>query len=125
MRRIARLFFLRESWMRGWIAVTISGMVATTQAAVVRVCSHQGQEAESRALREIAAAFNDAHRSHGWSVAVTFFPDFQYTEKLAVAAAARDLPEAFDLDGPLVARFAQAGLLADIGDVYSRDELAD
>jgi ABC-type glycerol-3-phosphate transport system substrate-binding protein len=96
-----------------------------TAAEVIRVWSHQGQEAENRALREIAAAFNEGNRGRGWSVELTFFPDFQYTEKLAVAAAARDLPDAFDLDGPLVARFVEAGLLADLSEVYPREELAD
>ncbi|WP_245844391.1 ABC transporter substrate-binding protein [Nibricoccus aquaticus] len=94
-------------------------------AETIRVWSHQGQEAESRALRKIAAVFNEVNRGRGWSVELTFFPDFQYTEKLAVAAAAGDLPDAFDLDGPLVARFVEAGLLADVSEVYPREELAD
>ncbi|HZP58675.1 MAG TPA: extracellular solute-binding protein, partial [Opitutaceae bacterium] len=50
---------------------------------------------------------------------------FQYTEKLAVAAAAHDLPDVFDLDGPLVTRFADAGLIAPIGEWFTADELAD
>lgn len=92
---------------------------------VVRVWSHQGQEAENRAVRAIADAFNEAHRESGLRVDLTFFPDFQYTEKLAVAAAARDLPDAFDLDGPLVARFVDAGLLAPLTGGWTPDELAD
>lgn len=79
---------------------------------VIRVWSHQGQEAENRAMREIAEAFNATHAERGVRVELTFFPDFQYAEKLAIAAAARDLPDAFDLDGPLVARLVDAGLLA-------------
>jgi fructooligosaccharide transport system substrate-binding protein len=79
---------------------------------VIRVWSHQGQEAENRAMREIAEAFNAAHSERGVRVELTFFPDFQYSEKLAIAAAGRDLPDAFDLDGPLVARWVDAGLLA-------------
>jgi ABC-type glycerol-3-phosphate transport system substrate-binding protein len=104
----------------GWLAISDGWAMET-----MRVWSHQGQEAENRAMREIAAAFNEENRARGWSVELTFFPDFQYTEKLAVAAAARDLPDAFDLDGPLVARFAEAGLLAEIGGVFSAEELAD
>ncbi|BET65210.1 sugar ABC transporter substrate-binding protein [Opitutales bacterium ASA1] len=79
---------------------------------LVRVWAHQGQEAENKAMREIAEAFDDAHRAFGVRVELTFFPDFQYAEKLAIAAAARDLPDAFDLDGPMVARLVDAGLLA-------------
>jgi ABC-type glycerol-3-phosphate transport system substrate-binding protein len=84
---------------------------------VIRVWSHQGQEAENRAMRGIAEAFNAAHAARGVRVEMSFFPDFQYSEKLAIAAAARDLPDAFDLDGPLVARLVDAGLLAPI-DVF-------
>jgi multiple sugar transport system substrate-binding protein len=92
---------------------------------VIRVWSHQGQEAENRAMREIAAAFNAAHAGEGLQVELTFFPDFQYTEKLSIAAAAGDLPDAFDLDGPLVARLVDAGLLAPLNGFFSPDELQD
>src|SRR5690606_22932363 len=79
---------------------------------VIRVWSHQGQEAENLAMRRIAAAFNEGYADRGIRVDISFFPDFQYTEKLAIAAAARDLPDAFDLDGPLVARLVDANVLA-------------
>jgi ABC-type glycerol-3-phosphate transport system substrate-binding protein len=92
---------------------------------VVRVWSHQGQEAENLAMRAIVAAFNDAHAAERVRVAIEFFPDFQYTEKVAIAAAARDLPDVLDLDGPLVARFAAAGLLAPIEPWFTREERAD
>lgn len=90
----------------------------------LRVWSHQGQEAENAALRAIARAFNRAHAGRV-RVELVFFPDFQYTERLAIAAAARDLPDAFDLDGPLVARFVDADLLAPLGAGFSRAELDD
>jgi ABC-type glycerol-3-phosphate transport system substrate-binding protein len=90
----------------------------------LRVWSHQGQEAESRALREIARTFNQAHAGRV-RVDLGFFPDFQYTERLAIAAAAGDLPDAFDLDGPLVARFVDAALLAPLGAGFSPSELDD
>ncbi len=92
---------------------------------VIRVWCHQGQEAENRAMREIAAAFNTAHADRRIRVSLTFFPDYQYTEKLAIAAAAGDLPDAFDLDGPLVARLATAGLLAPLDPWFTPAELAD
>lgn len=95
------------------------------EARVIRVWSHQGQEAENLAIKEIAAAFNVANTGKNLRVELTFFPDFQYSEKLMIAAAARDLPDVFDLDGPLVARFAEAGLLASLQDRFSPEELAD
>lgn len=91
----------------------------------LRVWGHQGQEAENRALRGIAEAFNRAHEGSGARVELSFFPDFQYTEKLAIAAAARDMPGAFELDGPLVARFVDAGLLAPVDRHFAAEELAD
>jgi ABC-type glycerol-3-phosphate transport system substrate-binding protein len=117
--------FRRKVRTAAWAAGLMWAAVSGQAAAVARVWSHQGQESENRAAREIAEAFNAAHRERGWAVELTFFPDFQYTEKLAVAAAARDLPDAFDLDGPLVARFVGAGLLAEIGGAFSREQLAD
>lgn len=106
-----------------WLAALVGAHAA--QDVRLRVWSHQGQEAENHAVREIAEAFNAAHRDRGWTVELSFFPDFQYTEKLAVAAAARDLPDVFDLDGPLVARFADVGLLKPLDEFLSDAERAD
>ena len=91
----------------------------------LRVWGHQGQEAENRALRSIAAAFNRAHEALELRVELTFFPDFHYAEKLSIAAAAEDMPDAFELDGPFVSRFVDAGLLVPLGEFFSSDELAD
>ena len=92
---------------------------------MIRVWCHQGQEAENRAMREMAGAFNAAHAERGVRVAITFFPDFQYGEKIAIAAAARDLPDVLDLDGPTVARFATAGVLQPIDRWFARQDLED
>ncbi|MEY4544063.1 MAG: hypothetical protein RL685_258 [Pseudomonadota bacterium] len=89
----------------------------------LRIWAHQGQEGENLALREIVARFERAHA--GLTVELSFFPDYHYTERLSIAAAARDLPEVFELDGPLVASFASAGVLARIARYFSADELAD
>jgi len=91
----------------------------------VRVWCHQGQEAENRAMREIASAFNLAYASRHVRVVLTFFPDFQYSEKFAIAAAAHDLPDACDLDGPLVARYVDADLLTPLDGWFDRGELDD
>jgi multiple sugar transport system substrate-binding protein len=92
---------------------------------IVRVWCQQGQEAENRAMRAMAAAFNEAHAAQGLEAQLTFFPDFQYTEKVSIAAAARDLPDVLALDGPTVARFVDAGLLRPIAGFFSAAELAD
>ncbi len=74
-------------------------------------------------MRAIATAFNAAHPD--FHVEITFFPDFQYTEKLAIAAAAGDLPDAFDLDGPLVARYVDNELLLPLDPFFDQTDLAD
>jgi ABC-type glycerol-3-phosphate transport system substrate-binding protein len=76
-------------------------------------------------VRGLASAFNRAHASDGLRVELSFFPDFHYAEKLSIAAAARDMPDAFELDGPFVARFVDAGLLVPLGEFFSEPELAD
>lgn len=85
---------------------------ASASQTLVRVWAHQGQEAENEAMRGMAEAFNAAHPDI--RVDLDFFPDYQYTEKLSIAAAGGDMPDVFDLDGPTVAQFADAGLLAPI-----------
>ena len=97
----------------------------STSVRVVRVWCHQGQEAENRAMRDVAAAFNTAHAADGVRADIVFFPDFQYTEKIAIAAAARDLPDVFDLDGPLLARLVDAGLLQPIDRWLTAGDRAD
>ena len=71
------------------------------------------------------AACNEAHAATGLTVQITFFPDFQYTEKVSIAAAARDLPDVLALDGPTVAQFVDARLLRPIAAYFSPAELAD
>lgn len=92
---------------------------------IVRIWCHQGQEAENRAMRAIAEAFNSAHAAKGVRADIIFFPDFQYTEKLAIAAAARDLPDVFELDGPLVARLVEARLLQPLDRWFNERDRSD
>lgn len=91
----------------------------------IRVWAHQGQEAENQALREMVRAFNAAHQEEPLQVEIDFFPDFQYTEKVSIAAAARDLPDAMELDGPSVAQFVDAGLMQPLDDWFDEETLAD
>jgi len=96
-----------------------------TSSHTIRVWAHQGQEAENKAMREIAAAFNQAHANRGWRVDLAFFPDFQFTEKVAITGAAGDLPDVFDIDGPLLARNVEAGLLLPLDRWFDRATLDD
>lgn len=70
-------------------------------------------------------AFNQAHAARGWRVELSFFPDFQLSERTAIGAAARDLPDVLEIDGPLAARCVEAGLLAPLDRLFSAEDLAD
>lgn len=96
------------------LAISIAGGCAKNTPddfVTVRVWAHQGQEAENEAMRAIATSFNAAHKNQKIRVELTFFPDSQYSEKISIAAAGRDLPDVLEIDGPLVARYVSAGLL--------------
>lgn len=131
-RQKRRAFRLRLARLGKWVWAVGAGCILSgcspergSGPVEVRVWCHQGQEAENRAMREMAAAFNEAHAGQGVEVRLTFFPDHQYTEKVSIAAAARDLPDVLELDGPTVAQFVNAGLLKPIGAYFSEEELAD
>ncbi|MEO8185158.1 MAG: hypothetical protein ABI895_40645, partial [Deltaproteobacteria bacterium] len=95
----------RRTWLRGMGAAAIVGALGCQSRAVrasggpsrtTRVWAHQGQESENAALRGIAAAFERARESSGGRIELTFFPDHHYTERLGIAAAAHDMPDAFE-----------------------------
>jgi ABC-type glycerol-3-phosphate transport system substrate-binding protein len=76
-------------------------------------------------MREMVRAFNAAHSDEGVRVEIDFFPDYQYTEKVSIAAAARDLPDVLDLDGPTVAQFVDADLLQPLDTWISANDRRD
>ncbi|MCC5848178.1 MAG: sugar ABC transporter substrate-binding protein [Verrucomicrobia bacterium] len=105
--------------------IFLSGCGSAESGETLRVWAHQGQEAENQAMREIVASFNEAHAIAGIRAEIEFFPDHQYSERIAAGAAAGDLPDIMDLDGPTLARYVDAGLLAPLDDDFSEAELAD
>jgi ABC-type glycerol-3-phosphate transport system substrate-binding protein len=90
----------------------------------LRIWAHQGQEAENAALRAVVTAFASTGESRV-RVELSCFPDHHYTERLSIAAAAGDMPDVFEVDGPLVARFVQAGLLAPLDRFVTTADLDD
>ena len=101
-------------------SASAQGRCATRAFGLIRV-----RRRRTGAVRAIAEAFNRRYAVDGLGVDVSFFPDFHYTEKLSIAAAAQDMPDAFELDGPLVARFADASLLQVLDTTWSAPELED
>lgn len=117
--------FLRTAGLLLPALFLLSGCGPASRDDVIRVWAHQGQEAENQAMREIVAAFNAAHAEEGLRAEITFFPDHQYSERIAAAAAAGDMPDVMDLDGPTVAGFVDAGLLEPLDPHFTADELED
>ena len=92
---------------------------------VVTVWAHQGQELENAAMREIIAAFNQAHKQEKLQVEISFFPDRQYADKVSIASASARLPDVLDIDGPHVGPWAAEGLLQPIDELASDELRAD
>ncbi len=90
---------------------------------VVEVWMHEGSE-----FTELSAAvdgFNAAEGAElGITVNVTSIPEGGYTDTLKASAAANDLPDIIEFDGPVMANFAWAGSILSMDDCIS-DELRD
>jgi len=109
----------------GLASILVGGWACHSRAdQALRIWAHHGQPSEHDALKHVVEQFN-ARTPSVPPAELTFFPDSQYSERLAVAAAAGDLPHVFELDGPRVAEFAAAGLLRALDDVYSEAEVSD
>jgi len=85
--------------------------------------AHEGSEAD--AYRDAIAGFNETRGSElGLEVELTMIPEGQYTDQVNAAAAAGDLPDVIDFDGPNMANLAWGGHLISIESCIS-DELRD
>lgn len=89
---------------------------------VLTIWAHAGRPAEQAALRGIVERYNAARPAGAPAVAVDFFPDRQYADKVAMAAAGNRLPDILDIDGPFVGPWAAEGLLQSL-DPFVSDEL--
>ena len=87
----------------------------------ITVWAHQGQERENAALRSIVDAFNAAHADEHLQIDITFFPDRQYAEKVAIAARTGGLPDVLDIDGPYVGPWAADALIVPLGPYVSAE----
>jgi multiple sugar transport system substrate-binding protein len=131
---VSSTFSARRLGRRTWLGVAAAfaaagsgplacGIGARDSSSPLRIWAHQGQEAENAALRAVVAAF--ANAQGGLHVELSCFPDHHYGERLSIAAAASDMPDVFELDGPFVTRFVDAGLLAPLDGFFSQTTLGD
>jgi len=90
----------------------------------IEIWAHAGQAAERLVLEEQVDDFRTLHR--GLEVELTLIPEGSYQGQVQAAAAAGDLPDVLELDGPYVARFAWLGALTPIDGLlpaHLRDDL--
>lgn len=117
------------------VAVVLSGCAAAGPAVAaqcdgeipegttVTVFAHEG--AEAGAYTDALERFNDTRGAElGVSVDLTLIPEGQYTDQIKSAAAAGDVPDVVDFDGPTMANFAWARALKPMGDCVP-DDLRD
>lgn len=90
---------------------------------VVEVWMHEGSE--FTAMSAVMEDFNSTKGPElGISVNVVSIPEGGYTDSLKAAAAANDLPDVIEFDGPVMANFAWAGSILSMESCIS-DELRD
>lgn len=87
---------------------------------IVSVFAHEGQEAGI--YTDTLAEFNETRGAElGVTADLTLIPEGQYTDQIKSAAAAGDLPDVVEFDGPTMANFAWARALKPMGDCASED----
>ena len=85
--------------------------------------THGGTEAEQAVLRSQVASWDERHDDAGVDLKVV--PEGEYTDRLQAAAAAGEVPDVVDVDGPLVSSFAYQGVLAPLDDLLPADVVSD
>ena len=89
----------------------------TIDNATISVWVHEGSEAD--AYEELIADFNAS--GAGVTVELTKIPEGGYTDAINAAAAAGDLPDVIDFDGPTLANFAWGGSIVHLDDCVTDD----
>lgn len=93
----------------GGVGATCDG---TIDDSTITVWVHEGSEAD--AYEELITDFNASGK--GVTVELTKIPEGGYTDAINAAAAAGDLPDVIDFDGPTLANFAWAGSIVHLDD---------
>lgn len=96
--------------------VMASSVMAQTE---IEVWFHSGRGAEREVIEDQAQRFSEM--DNGITVNLVQLPEGSYTEQVQSAAAAGDLPDVLDLDGPTIANYAWSGFLKPLGEFVSED----
>jgi multiple sugar transport system substrate-binding protein len=116
--------------MRGWWAVALAVLAAACSgrqhdggATTVEVWFHTGQPAEQRTIEEQVARFNASQ--HEVAVHLTLLPEGGYNAQVQAAAAAGDLPDLLEVDGPFLYRYVWQGAVRPLDDLLPAAVVAD
>lgn len=85
----------------------------------IQVWFHSGQGAERETLEQQVEAFNDSQEDI--QAELTLLPEGNYNEQVQAAAAAGDLPDVLDFDGPFLYNYAWAGNLQPMGSCFDAE----
>ncbi len=80
----------------------------------IEVWFHSGRGSEREVIRDQAQRFTEM--DNGITVNLVKLPEGSYTQQVQSAAAAGDLPDVLDLDGPTIANYAWSGFLKPLGE---------
>lgn len=101
----------------GGTALKCDGKIDTN---TLSVWVHEGSEAD--AYEQLIADFNNTvGKDKGLTVELTKVPEGGYTDAVLAAAAAGDLPDVIDFDGPTLANFAWSGHVVPIDGCIPKD----
>jgi len=112
----------------GWLVVVVAVAVAGCHRdggdqAAVEVWFHTGQPAERATLEAQVVRYNAT--APAYPVHLTLLPEGSYHAQLQAAAAAGDLPDLFEVDGPYLARYVWQGAIRPLDDLLDAATVAD
>lgn len=85
----------------------------------IEAWAHSGQAGERQVLEEQVARFNATHPDI--AVNLTVLPEGSYNQQVQAAAAAGELPDLLELDGPFLYRYAWQGQLRSLDALLPED----
>ncbi|TCL76459.1 carbohydrate ABC transporter substrate-binding protein (CUT1 family) [Hydrogenispora ethanolica] len=100
------------------IAVSATAFAAKTE--ITYMAWYNTTESEAADIQKTLDKFNASH--DGIHVTLIAVSRADYETKLNTMAAAKQLPDTCMMAEPMTIRYAAAGLLADVGDMYKPDE---
>ena len=109
--------------MFAMLGLTMTAQVAMAEEAKIVMWQHEGGQAETEFYKQRLDAFNQAHEG-AIAVDLKVIPrggGNDYEQKVNMGAAAGDLPDIIDMDGPYVANFAYSKLLLPLDEMIDKN----